>query len=52
MAASPDPDQRGSGALRQSNASFSSSDADFADRLEAAARWNDLRAGRVAVRAG
>ena len=37
---------------RQSNVYFSSSDADFADRLEAAARWRDLRAGRVAVRAG
>jgi cellobiose phosphorylase len=37
---------------RQSNVYFSSSDADFADRLEAAARWNELRAGRVAVRGG
>jgi 1,2-beta-oligoglucan phosphorylase len=37
---------------RQSNVYFSSSDADFADRLEAAARWGDLRAGRVAVRGG
>jgi cellobiose phosphorylase len=39
-------------AARQSNVYFSSSDADFADRLEAAARWNDLRTGRVAVRGG
>jgi CRISPR-associated protein Csx3 len=39
-------------APRQSNVYFSSSDADFADRLEAAARWNELRAGRVAVRGG
>ncbi len=37
---------------RQSNVYFSSSDADFADRLEAAARWPELRAGRVPVRAG
>jgi CRISPR-associated protein Csx3 len=37
---------------RQSNVYFSSSDADFADRLEAQARWPDLRAGRVAVRGG
>src|SRR5262249_30951278 len=42
-----------SGAVsRQSNVYFSSSDADFADRLEAAARWNELRAGRVPVRGG
>jgi CRISPR-associated protein Csx3 len=39
-------------APRQSNVYFSSSDADFADRLEAAARWNELRAGRVPVRGG
>lgn len=39
-------------APRQSNVYFSSSDADFADRVEAAARWSELRAGRVAVRAG
>jgi 1,2-beta-oligoglucan phosphorylase len=39
-------------APRQSNVYFSSSDADFGDRLEAAARWSELRAGRVAVRAG
>jgi CRISPR-associated protein Csx3 len=37
---------------RQSNVYFSSSDADFADRLEAAARWPELRAGRVPVRGG
>jgi 1,2-beta-oligoglucan phosphorylase len=39
-------------APRQSNVYFSSSDADFADRLEAATRWDDLRTGSVAVRAG
>ena len=39
-------------APRQSNVYFSSSDADFADRLEAAARWSELRDGRVAVRGG
>jgi CRISPR-associated protein Csx3 len=37
---------------RQSNVYFSSSDADFADRVEAAARWNELRTGAVAVRGG
>lgn len=37
---------------RQSNVYFSSSDADFADRIEAAARWAELRAGRVPVRGG
>jgi CRISPR-associated protein Csx3 len=37
---------------RQSNVYFSSSDADFADRVEAAARWSELRAGRVPVRGG
>lgn len=39
-------------APRQANVYFSSSDADFADRIEAARRWGELRAGRVAVRAG
>jgi len=39
-------------APRQSNVYFSSSDADFADRYEAAKRWPELRAGRVAVRGG
>ena len=39
-------------APRQSNVYFSSSDADFPDRVEAAARWNELRTGRVAVRGG
>jgi CRISPR-associated protein Csx3 len=39
-------------APRQSNVYFSSSDADFADRLEAATRWHELRTGRVAVRGG
>lgn len=38
--------------VRQSNVYFSSSDADFADRLEASARWPELRAGRVPVRGG
>ncbi len=37
---------------RQSNVYFSSSDADFGDRLEAAARWSELRTGGVAVRGG
>lgn len=37
---------------RQSNVYFSSSDADFADRYEATAHWNELRTGRVPVRAG
>jgi len=39
-------------APRQSNVYFSSSDADFGDRVEAAARWSELRAGTVAVRGG
>jgi CRISPR-associated protein Csx3 len=39
-------------APRQSNVYFSSSDADFGDRLEAEARWSELRAGRIAVRGG
>jgi len=39
-------------APRQSNVYFSSSDADFADRGEAAAQWEELRTGRVAVRGG
>ncbi|SDS40265.1 hypothetical protein [Opitutus sp. GAS368] len=37
---------------RQGNVYFSSSDADFANRPEASARWPELRAGRVPVRAG
>jgi CRISPR-associated protein Csx3 len=37
---------------RQSNVYFSSSDADFADRYEATARWPELRAGQVGVRGG
>jgi 1,2-beta-oligoglucan phosphorylase len=37
---------------RQSNVYFSSSDADFPDRYEAAARWQELRDGRVGVRGG
>ncbi len=37
---------------RQSNVYFSSSDADFPDRYEAVARWQELREGRVAVRGG
>lgn len=39
-------------ASRQANVYFSSSDADFADRYEAAERWSELRDGRVAVRGG
>lgn len=39
-------------APRQSNVYFSSSDADFADRCEAARRWPELRTGRVSVRGG
>lgn len=39
-------------APRQSNVYFSSSDADFPDRLEAAARWSELRTGDVPVRGG
>ena len=39
-------------APRQSNVYFSSSDADFADRLDAAGRWSELRAGGVCVRGG
>ena len=41
-----------SAAPRQSNVYFSSSDADFADRPEAADRWEELRLGQVAVRGG
>lgn len=37
---------------RQSNVFFSSSDADFADRYEAARRWEELREGKVPVRGG
>jgi len=37
---------------RQSNVYFSSSDADFADRVEAERRWPELRTGAVAVRGG
>ena len=37
---------------RQSNVYFSSSDADFPDRLDAAVRWPELRTGGVAVRGG
>lgn len=39
-------------AARQSNVYFSSSDADFPDRVVAARRWNELRNGSVPVRAG
>ncbi|MDP0499809.1 MAG: hypothetical protein Q7P63_06875 [Verrucomicrobiota bacterium JB022] len=39
-------------ARRQANVFFSSSDADFADRHEAAAHWDDLKAGKIAVRGG
>ena len=37
---------------RQSNAYFSSSDADFADRREARRRFGRIRAGRVGVKGG
>jgi CRISPR-associated protein Csx3 len=37
---------------RQSNVYFSSSDADFSDRITAALRWGDLRTGKVGVRGG
>jgi len=37
---------------RQSNVYFSSSDADFHDRIEAAQRWKELRTGSVRVRGG
>jgi 1,2-beta-oligoglucan phosphorylase len=37
---------------RQSNVFFSSSDAGFNDRYEAARRWDELRAGKVPVRGG
>ncbi|MFI5335331.1 MAG: GH36-type glycosyl hydrolase domain-containing protein [Opitutales bacterium] len=39
-------------APRQSNVYFSSSDADFADRYEAARRWPELHRGEVPVRGG
>ena len=39
-------------APRQSNVYFFNSDTDFAHRLEAAARWSELRTGRVGVRGG
>ena len=38
--------------LRQANCYTSSSDADFADRREAAARYGEVRTGAVAVEAG
>ena len=37
---------------RQSNVYFSSSDADFHDRVEAARRWEELRTGSVRLRGG
>ena len=39
-------------ALRQANVYYSSSDGAFADRYEAAARFNELRNGTVAVKGG
>lgn len=39
-------------APRQANVYFSSSDADFSDRYEAARRWPELRSGGVEVRGG
>ena len=37
---------------RQSNVYFSSSDADFDDRVEAEKHWQELRSGRIRVRGG
>ncbi len=37
---------------RQSNVYFSSSDADFSDRIEASRRWTELRTASVGVRGG
>lgn len=37
---------------RQSNVYFSSSDAEFSDRVKAAAHWKELRSGTVGVRGG
>jgi CRISPR-associated protein Csx3 len=42
----------GNAVLRQSNVYFSSSDADFPDRMEAARRWPELKTGSVPVRGG
>jgi len=42
----------GNAAPRQSNVYFSSSDADFADRYEAALHWPDVKSGAVRVRGG
>jgi len=39
-------------ARRQSNTYFSSSDADFDNRLEAAERWHELKEGTVKVKGG
>ena len=39
-------------APRQSNVYFSSSDASFADRCEAASRWKEVRTGAVSVHGG
>ncbi len=39
-------------APRQSNVYFSSSDADFGDRLEASRRWKELHSGKVTVKGG
>ena len=41
-----------SAALRQANCYYSSSDAAFADRYEAAARYDEVRQGRIAVEGG
>ncbi len=40
------------GALRQSNAYFSSSDADVADRYEFSSRFEELRKGEIAAKGG
>jgi CRISPR-associated protein Csx3 len=42
----------GNAAARQSNVYFSSSDADFDDRVEAALHWREVRMGTVQVRGG
>ena len=42
----------GNAAPRQSNVYFSSSDADFDDRYEAAVHWQEVKAGTVRVRGG
>ena len=45
-------DRLANGSLRQRNAYFSSSDAAFSDRYQAAREWQDVKAGRMAVDGG